>query len=68
MKKLSRDEIIALVRKIKAAEGTEAEIDAMIAQLRSGVTDPKITDHIFFDELTPEEIADKALAYRPICL
>lgn len=68
MKKLSRDEIIALVSKIKAAEGSEAEMDAMIAQLRSGVTDPEITNYIFFDELTPEEIADKALAYKPICL
>ena len=36
--------------------------------LKRGVTDPHITDYIFFDDLTPEEVADKALSYKPIML
>ena len=34
--------------------------------LEKGVLDPYVTDYIFYDDLTPEEIADKALAYKPI--
>ena len=29
---------------------------------------PKISDYIFFDNLTPEEIVDKAVSYKPIIL
>lgn len=69
MKRLSIDEIITLVQKITDPKNfTEAEIDAMVAELKSGVIDPQITDYIFWYDLTPEQIADKALSYQPICL
>lgn len=69
MNKLSKKEIIDIINDILDVKNhTEAEIDQLIKKLEDGVTDPEITDYIYFDELTPEEIADKALAYQPICL
>lgn len=69
MNHLTREEIIEIVRKLQRCEyASEAETDSAIAKLRSGVLDPKITDYIFWDELTPEEVADRALSYRPILL
>ena len=69
MNHLTREEIIEIVGKLQRCEyASEVETDSAIATLRSGVLDPKITDYIFWDELTPEEIADRALSYRPILL
>lgn len=64
-KKLNRDE---LVRKIINCEGTEKEIDSMTTLLTQSVIDPQVTDYIYYDNKTPEEIVDKALAYKPIQL
>ena len=47
---------------------SEAEADRDIMLLEKGVIDPYISDYIFYDNLTPEEIADKALSYKPIQL
>lgn len=73
----TRDEIIALIEEVKRLnrsdlEGIEFEKkseelhDALVA----GVLDPSITDYIYHEmpELTPEQIADRALAYKPIIL
>ena len=69
MNKLSKEEIIDLVNDILDVQNhTEAEIDMLVNKLEDGVIDPYITDYIFYDELTPEEIADKALEYKPIYL
>ena len=69
MKLLSKEEIIEIIRDVLDVEHhTEAEIDALIRKLKNGVTDPQITNYIYYDELTPEEIAEKALSYKPICL
>ena len=40
----------------------------MIELLEQNVTDPEVTNYIFYEENTPEEVVDKALAYRPIIL
>lgn len=68
--KLNREELIALVQKIMKAEGTEEELHHDIALLRQAVLDPKVTDYIFWskEELTAEQVVDKALEYRPILL
>lgn len=66
--KLSRDELIELVRKIKNCEGNEEEIDDMISLLMQNVIDPQVTDYIYYDEKTPEEVVDLALSYKPIQL
>ena len=70
MKDLSRKQLIKLVEKIKNAQGTEKEIDDMIALLGRNVPDPEVTDLIFWNEenLTSEQIVDKALSYKPIIL
>ncbi|MBP3611328.1 MAG: hypothetical protein J6J42_13450 [Lachnospiraceae bacterium] len=66
--KLTRDELVELVRKIMNCEGSEAEIDEMTFLLMKNVIDPQVTNYIYYDEKTPEEVVDLALAYKPIQL
>ena len=80
MERLSRDELVALVRRIMAAEGeTQEEADRLVDLFEANVPHPAATDLIFWPrralgdqwdgrELTPEDIVDRALAYRPIQL
>lgn len=64
---LSKNEIIDLVEEItECMDKSEEEADRLLEKLRRGVLDPQITDYIFWSEMTPEEIADKVLEYRPI--
>ena len=67
-RKLTRDELIILVERIQKCQGSEKEIDKMIELLKRNVTDPEVTNYIFYEENTPEEVVDKALAYKPIIL
>ncbi|MCM3291564.1 hypothetical protein M3661_15650 [Paenibacillus sp. MER 180] len=69
-KKLSRDELINLVREIMECEGSEHEIDEMMNLLESNVPDPQVSDLIFWSDIeySPEEIVDKAMRYKPIIL
>ena len=65
----SKEQIINLINQILDVENhTEDEINRLVEKLESGVIDPNISDYIFWDDLTPEQIADKALSYKPICL
>lgn len=68
--KLNREELIELVKQICEAEGTEEEIDSMIDLLEQNVPHPEVSDLIFWsnEELTAEEIVDRALNYKPIIL
>lgn len=68
--KLSKLELIELVEKIMKSKGTEEEIDNMIEELERNVPHPEVSDLIFWneEELTPEQIVDIALAYKPIQL
>lgn len=65
---MSREELIELVKKIMKCEGTEEEVDNMIDILEKNVIDPEVTNYIFYEENTPEEVVDKALEYKPIIL
>lgn len=67
---LTRDELIALVADIKesALYCSDEELDELMARLKAGVIDPEVGDYIFHANMTAEEIADKALAYRAIAL
>ena len=65
---MSKEELIELVEKIMKCEGTEEEVDNMIAVLKKNVIDPDVTNYIFYEENTPEEVVKKALAYKPIIL
>jgi len=66
--KMTREQLIELVTRIVNCDGTEQEIDEMISVLTENVQDPEVTDYIYYDEKTPEEIVDKALSYTPIAL
>ena len=69
MKLLSRDEMIEKINQILDVENhSEKEIYDLHEELKNGVIDLNISDYIYYDELTPEEIADKALSYKPIYL
>ena len=74
---LTRDEIIALIEEITRLNGTsdetgeiERKIVSLIDTLEAGALAPEIFDYMHKEipELTPEEIADRALAYKPIIL
>ena len=65
----TKEQIIEIVTRIQKCDyNSEAEADRDIALLEKGVLDPYITNYIFWDDLTPEEIADKALSYNIIQL
>ncbi|QJB35058.1 hypothetical protein HF324_28505 [Chitinophaga oryzae] len=65
---MTRSELINIAGKIVDAQGSEAEQDRLLDLLIQNVPDPNIANYIFYDDLTPEEIVDKALAYKPIQL
>ena len=62
--------LINLVNKIVECEGSEEEIDEMIDMVKKNVPYPDISDLIYWneEELTPEQIVDKALEYKPMQL
>lgn len=67
--KLSREELIKLVEKIIACEGTEEEIDNMIKQFDDNVPHPEVNNLIYWgEEKTAKQIVDIALNYKPIIL
>jgi hypothetical protein len=68
MDKLNRTQLIELVNRIINVEGTEEEIDDMLTLLEENVLDPEVSKLIYWndEELTAEEIVDKALSYKPI--
>lgn len=70
MARFSRDELVELVRKILACEGTEEEVDEWQDLLEQNVPHPEVSDLMYFSgrEMTPEEIVDEALAYRATSL
>ncbi|MGC6432031.1 MAG: bacteriocin immunity protein [Jejuia sp.] len=66
---MTRKELISLVENIKDSEDkTEQELDNLINILKRNVLHPEVTDLIYYNELTPEEIVDKALSYMSIRL
>jgi len=66
---MTRKELINLVKEIITVENkTESEIDKLINVLGQNVPHPAVSDLIYYDELSPEEIIDKALSYKPIQL
>ncbi|MER5501862.1 hypothetical protein ABT096_32310 [Streptomyces sp. NPDC002561] len=59
-----------LVVEIMEARGTEEEIDRALDRLRAQVPDPNVSDLIYWSDppLSPEQVVEAALAYRPISL
>ncbi|MDJ1476897.1 bacteriocin immunity protein [Bacillus sp. LS15-K4] len=69
-KELTRRELIILVGKIVECKGTEEEIDEMLETVVRSVPHPEVSDLIYWNEkdLSPEQIVDIVLAYKPIQL
>lgn len=66
---MTREELIDLVKDIMNVKGkTEEQINALIDVLEKNVPHPAVSDLIYYDDLTAEEIVDKALSYKPIQL
>ncbi|MDX2306093.1 MAG: colicin immunity protein [Microscillaceae bacterium] len=68
---MNREELIELAKKIMTAEGTEKQYRENIIIFKKNVLDPNATDYFFdlsYTDLTPEQIVDKALSYKPIQL
>ena len=66
---MTREELIQLVKDITTPTGkTEEEVNKLIDILEMNVPHPSVTDWIYYDDLTPEQIVDKALTYKPIQL
>ena len=64
---MTREELIELVKKIHAVEGTEEEIQDMVEEFAKNVPDPNGYSYIF-EDMSPDQIVDKALSYKPIRL
>ena len=67
-RKINKRRTYQISKKIMNCESSEAEVDEMIAILETNVSDPEVTDYIYYDEKTPEEVVDKALACKPVVL
>lgn len=65
---MTRTELIVLVKRIQAIDGTESEIDRMLNLFLANTMDPDAVDYIFakqYEELSAEQIVDKVLSYVP---
>lgn len=66
---MTREELIKLVIEITTVEGkTEEQIDKLIGLFKTNVPHPSPSNLIYYEDLTPEEVVDKALSYKPIQL
>lgn len=62
---MERKELIELVKEIINPVGkTEKDIDNLLAELESNVPHPEVSDLIYFEENSAEEVVEKALAYK----
>lgn len=70
--KLTRDELVDLVRLILSVPpgSTERDLAELMLQVSANVPHPHWSDLAYYTEppLSPEEIVDRALAYKPILL
>lgn len=66
---MTRKELIQLVEQILDVEKyTEDQMNEMLELLHRNVPHPAISDLICYENLSSEEIIDKALNYKPIQL
>ncbi|MBM6616948.1 bacteriocin immunity protein [Bacillus suaedaesalsae] len=67
---LSKNQLIQLVEEIVNPQTSEEEINKKIEILERNVTHPAPTDIIFWneEELSPIEIVERLLNYKPISL
>lgn len=69
--RMTKQELVGLVSKLMNADyASEEERNILIDLLENNVLHPEVTDLIFYPdkEMTPEEVVELALVYRPIIL
>lgn len=65
---LDRLYLIKLIDQLRNFEGSEEDEEVLLEKLVNLVTDPNISDYIYWTNMSSEEIADKVLSYKPIIL
>jgi len=67
---LTREQLIELITRLSEGDGTEQEEIEWLMLVEANVLDPAVSDLIFYREpsLSPEEILEEALSYKPILL
>lgn len=69
---MTRDDLIALIKQITNHRGSEEEASELLDRLHNSTAHPAPSDLIYYppnnQELTPEQIADEMLNYKPIVL
>ena len=69
MKKyFNKEELIKLIEELINCQMSEVQQDILLHKIQDGVIDPEISNYIYWSEMSTEEIADKALSYKPIYL
>jgi hypothetical protein len=69
---MTRGKLIELIKQIRDHQGSEEEASELMDLLHRSTAHPVPSDLIFWppnnQELTPEQIADEMLNYKPIVL
>lgn len=69
---MTRAELIELIKQIRDHRGSEEEMNKLMDSLDRSTAHPSPSNLIFWppnkQELTPEQIADEMLNYKPIVL
>jgi len=66
---LTKEELVALVKEIiTVKDKTEEQISELIDKLKQNVSHPEVGNLIYWEDLSREEIVDKALDYKAIQL
>ena len=65
---LGKSELIAMISKIMAADGSEQALDPLLLDLAAKTTLPNVSDLIFYPDqvMSVEQIADIILAHQPL--
>lgn len=67
---MENKELLELIRKLSNGEGNDQEAQEWLETINKNVPFPNVSELIFYNqpELSPEEILQKALDYKPIIL
>jgi len=65
---VTREELVEVVRRIQTTVLLTPHTVYYLTVLDVHTPHPRVSDLIFWDDLTPEEVVEAALAYQPICL
>jgi hypothetical protein len=70
MQKLTRQEMIDLVERLMLGDGSEEDAGKWLESLEASTSNPNVGDLIFYpapgnENLSAEEIVDRACEYRP---